>query len=117
MSEIVYWLLALKINPGQETEFRTISAKLIESARQEPGCLNYEWTLSEDGQVCHIYERYADSAAVKLHSERNGSLVGQLFNFVTPLSFTIYGSPDEEVKRGLVDMQPVYMKALGGFSR
>jgi quinol monooxygenase YgiN len=40
---------------------------MVESTKAEPGALNYEWFISEDGTSCHIYERYADSAAAMVH--------------------------------------------------
>lgn len=35
--------------------------------RNEVGTLNYEWAISNDQKVCHIYERYQDSVAVMIH--------------------------------------------------
>jgi quinol monooxygenase YgiN len=116
-SEEVYWVLMLKIHAGQEAEFRKTSAKLIASTEQESGCLNYEWSLSEDGATCHIYERYVDSAAVKIHRERNGAMVGELMKSATALSFTLYGSPSDEVKQLMAGRNPILMKPLGGFGR
>lgn len=117
MSDIIYWVLAVKINAGQLEAFKTVSAQLIESTRNEPGTLNYEWTLSDDGEVCHIYERYINSAAIKIHIERNGDSVGKLFAIVTPVSFVVYSEPTDDVKALLADLHPVYMTPLGGFSR
>ncbi len=117
MSKIIYWVLALQIHAGKEERFKALSAQLIESARQEPGTLNYEWSLSQDGAVCHIYERYIDSAAIAVHIERNGPLIGELFGLATPASFYVYGEPDEAIKSGLSDLNPVYLSPLGGFSR
>jgi quinol monooxygenase YgiN len=116
MSQI-YWLLAVKIHPGQLDAFKAISARLVESTRNEPETLNYEWTLSEDGTVCHIYERYKKSDAIALHIEHNGALVGELFQLLTPISFVIYGSPEANVRAMLADLKPVYMTPLDGFSR
>jgi quinol monooxygenase YgiN len=117
MSETIYWVLALKINPGKAEEFKVLSEKMIESTRQETGTLNYEWTLSPDGETCHIYERYVDSAAILTHIERNGEMVGRLFGIVTPVSFFIYGSPSEAIRKDLAGLNPVYMTPLGGFAR
>ena len=116
-SKEVYWLLVLKITPGQESEFKAISAKLVELTKSEAGALNYEWSLSEDGQVCHVYERYADSGAVKIHGQRSHDLVGQLLAVSTPVSFALYGAPDEEVKAMFAGLKPIFTKPLGGFGR
>ena len=117
MSEIIYWVLAVRIHPGQQETFKAFSAELIESTRNEVDTLNYEWSLSGDGEVCHIYERYADSRAIMVHIERNGDTVGKLFAVSTPLSFVVYGAPQDEVKAALADLNPVYMTPLDGFSR
>jgi quinol monooxygenase YgiN len=116
-SEEVFWVVALKINPGQEAKFKALSEQLIESTKAEPGTLNYEWSLSEDGQTCHIYERYVDSAAAKVHLERSAPLVGQIPTVATRLGFTIYGAPSDEVKQILSSRGAAIMKPLGGFSR
>jgi quinol monooxygenase YgiN len=113
----VYWVLALKINPTQESRFREISAQLVESTQGEVGCLNYEWSLSEDGGTCHVYERYVDSDAVRIHRQRSGAIVKQLMALVTRLSFTLYGSPDADLKQMLADRTPQIMQPLGGFGR
>src|SRR6187402_799972 len=116
MSYIIYWVLVVKIRPGEEEAFRELSSELIESTRHEPGTLAYEWTLTHDGGTSHIYERYVNSAAIQTHVERNGAAVGRLFELCTPVSFHIYGSPEDEVKAALEDLQPVYLMPLGGFS-
>ena len=116
-SEEVYWLFTLKIRPGEEGLFRMVSAKLIASTEQETGCLNYEWSLTPDGGTCHIYERYVDSAAVKIHRQRNGEMVGELMKAATPVSFALYGAPDDEVKTMLAGRNPLFMAPLGGFAR
>ena len=117
MSEIIYWVLVLKIHDGQTAAFKALSAELIASSQNEPGTLNYEWSLSEDGTSSHIYERYVNSAAIKAHIANNGDQVGRLFAMASPISMVIYGSPDDEVRRDLAGLNPVYMVPLGGFGR
>ena len=117
MSDIIYWVLVVKIRPGEEESFRELSSEMIESARHEPGTLAYEWTLTHDGSTCHIYERYANSAAIQTHLERIGGVIARFFELCTPVSFHVYGSPEDDVKAGLEDLQPVYLMPLGGFSR
>jgi quinol monooxygenase YgiN len=117
MTGTISWILALKIHPGQLEPFKALAAKLIESTKSEPGTLNYKWTLNADGTLCHVYERYVDSAAILIHVERNGANVGQLLQIATPESFYLYGSPNDKVRQALADLKPVYMAPLGGFSR
>jgi quinol monooxygenase YgiN len=116
-SKEIYWVLVLKISASKEAEFKALSAKLIESTKEEAGALNYEWSLTEDGGTCHIYERYADSAAVKVHLQRSLELVAQIMTVATPQSFALYGASEAEVKAMFSDLNPVFTKPLGGFGR
>jgi quinol monooxygenase YgiN len=115
-TKAVYWIVALKILPGAEAAFQAAREKLVASTREEAGALNYEWSLGEDG-LCHIYERYADSAAAKLHLARSRDLVARMVESVERVVFTLYGAPDEELKQLLASRGAVVMKAVGGFGR
>ena len=63
----VYWMLELKIKDGQRAPFEQLMHAMVESTQTEPGALDYRWTIAEDGQSCHILERYTDSAATLTH--------------------------------------------------
>jgi quinol monooxygenase YgiN len=115
-AKAVYWIVELQIHPGAETAFHAAREKLVASTKEEAGALNYEWSESGDG-LCHIYERYADAAAAKLHLARSGELVKKMVESVARLSFTLYGTPDEELKQMLAGRGAVVMKAVGGFGR
>jgi quinol monooxygenase YgiN len=86
--------------------------------KNEPGTLNYEWAISDDRQVCHVYERYRDSAAVMTHLESFGAKFAvRLMEAVTPARLVVYGTPSAQLKDGLAGLDPVYMAPLGGFRR
>ena len=79
---------------------------------------NYEWTISDDHQACHAYERYRDSAAVMTHLESFGAnFAVRLMEVVKPARLVVYGTPSAQVKDGLAGLGPVYMAPLGGFRR
>jgi len=84
----------------------------------EPGTLNYEWSTSADGKLCHIYERYVDSAAVMTHLGTFGErFAARFLEVLKPVRFVVYGSPSTAVKDALAGFNPIYMQAVGGFSR
>ena len=67
-------ILELAINPGRFEDLKTLMADLVEAIQKnEVGTLNYEWAISDDLKVCHVYERYRDSAAVMTHLESFGA--------------------------------------------
>ena len=71
MSEHVSFLLSLSINPGQFENLKTLVPEMVETnQKNEVGTLIFEWAISEDRQMCDIYERYRDSAAVLKHVPR-----------------------------------------------
>jgi quinol monooxygenase YgiN len=119
MSENVYWVLELAINPGRFEDFKTLVTEMVEATeRNEMGTLSYEYTISDDQQVCHIFERYQDSAAAMTHSETFGvKFATRFMDVVKIMRCVIYGSPSAQVKDALAGMSPVYMAPFKGFSR
>ena len=119
MTENVILAVEFAIIPGRFEDFKTLAAEIIEATQHnEPGTLNYEWAISDDRQVCHVYERYRDSAAVMTHLESFGAnFAVRLMEAVTPARLVVYGTPSAQVKDGLAGLGPVYMAPLGGFRR
>jgi hypothetical protein len=93
--------------------------EMVASTRaNEPGTLSYEWSTSDDGSVCHIFERYVDSPAVITHLvEFDKKFARRFLELLKPTRFVVYGSPSPEVRNALADFNAVYMQLLGGFSR
>lgn len=118
MSGHVHWILELSINDGQLEAFKALMAEMIDGTRDEAGTLNYEWFLSDDQTTCHIYERYASSAATMVHLGNFGEKYAERFlTFLTPMRFTVYGDPDGAVREALDKLAVTYMAEVGGFSR
>lgn len=115
----VYWLLEVEIRSGREADFKDLMEEMVTATQaSEPGTMNYEWNTSSDGKVCHIYERYQDSAAVMTHLGNFGSKFAERFmDILTPVRFMVYGSPNDEVKEALDDFNPLFLEPAGGFHR
>jgi quinol monooxygenase YgiN len=117
MNENISWILQVAIHPGKLEAFRSVSNDLIAKTQSEPGTLGYEWNLSEDQTVCHIYERYKDSEAVLTHVHSFGAFAKRFMEACHPTRFHVYGTPTDAAKAALTDLNPVYFAPLGGFSR
>jgi quinol monooxygenase YgiN len=78
-------------------------AEMVASTRRdEPGTLDYEWYLTDDGRQLHIFERYADAAAVMTHLATFGArYMGRFFDVLAPQRMTIYGPADDAVRAAL----------------
>jgi len=119
MSEHVYWILEAEVVDGKLDELKALMAEMSEATLQdEPGALNYEWSFSDDNTICHVFERYADSAATLVHMGNFGSKFARKFmGVLKPVKCTLYGNPDEKVLKALKPMGYVAMKPVAGFSR
>lgn len=118
MSDNISWLFELNIKAGQFDNFTALMNEMVESTRTEPDTLNYEWFISEDHVSCHLYERYADSAALMTHLATFGEQFAERFMaIVEPTRFMVYGSPSDEVKEALSGFGAVFMSPFGGFAR
>lgn len=119
MNTHVCWMLELQVREGREADFRALMAEMASATEaNEPGTLDYEWSLSADGRTCHLWERYADSAAALVHGAAFGSRYAPRFlDVLSPTRLTLYGSPSDEVKAALAPFNPVLMQPAAGFSR
>lgn len=118
MSDAIYWVLELEVQPGKLADFKKLAEEMVESTRKEAGTLAYEWTLGPDGKTCHIHERYADSAAVLAHLGAFGSKFADRFlAALRPTRFVVHGKPDAKAKEALAGFSPIYMDPLAGFHR
>lgn len=119
MNTQVSCLLQVDIQTGRETEFRALVAEIVAATRaDEPGTLDYEWSISADGARGHLFERYADSAAVLAHLANFMARYAERFlALVAPGAFTIYGAPNDAVKGALASFHPTYLAPVAGFSR
>jgi quinol monooxygenase YgiN len=118
MTENICFVIELAVNPGRFEDLKTLMAELVEANRNEVGMLSQEWAISDDRQVCHLYERFQDSAAVMTHMQLFGAnFSARFFEILKPTRFVIYGTPSAEVKDALTAVNPVYMPPLGGFRK
>jgi quinol monooxygenase YgiN len=118
MNENVNFLFELAINPGRSEDFKALMPELVEANRNEVGMLTQEWAISDDRQVCHLYERFQDSAAIMTHMKLFGeNFAKRFFEILKPTRVVVYGTPSVEVKDALAGVNPVYMGPLGGFRK
>jgi quinol monooxygenase YgiN len=106
----------LAVKPGQIENFQALTGEMVDSAREEPGVLNYERFVSDDGKFVHVYERYADSAAAVAHLRKFRKNFSERFlAMVVRTQFTVFGNPSDEL-RGLLDGFGVtYLRPFGDF--
>jgi len=119
MSEQVYWVFKIGIKEGELENFKALMNEMVaETQANESGALMYEWFISEDGSICHMFEKYADSGAVLTHLRNFGvNFASRLMEVAIPKGMTVYGEPDETARKALLKNGAVILAPLGGFSR
>jgi quinol monooxygenase YgiN len=118
-SRHVAWMFELAVKTGRESDFRTLMAEMAEATdRNEPGALDYEWYVSDDGRRLHLFERYADADAAMTHLGTFGErYMARFFDVLAPERMTLYGAPDDRVRGALARLAPEVMSRAAGFSR
>ena len=66
MKDHVSWVIELAVKGGELDTFTALMEEMVEGTSTEPPTLNYEWYISEDDSVVHIFEKYADSEAMSI---------------------------------------------------
>jgi quinol monooxygenase YgiN len=63
MTEEVSRHVELAIKPGRLDDLCALTDEMVAAIRLEPGPLNYQRFVTENGEFLHIHERYTNSAA------------------------------------------------------
>ena len=118
-SRQVSWMFELAVKAGREPDFRALMVEMAEATdRNEPGTLDYEWYVSDDGRRLHLFERYADADAAMTHLATFGErYMARFFDVLAPERMTLYGAPDSRVRSALAQLAPEVMSRAAGFSR
>ncbi len=106
------------VRDGRLDDAKALVHEMVEATREEEGTLTYEYFLSENGDACHIYERYADSDAVMVHLGNFGAKFADRFMACfEPTAFSVYGPASEQVRGALEAFGATHYGRLDGFSR
>ena len=66
MFENIGWIVEAKIKEGQRDAFEAVMNEIVEATTKEEGTLNYQYYVSDDGDVL-VYERFKDVESAHIH--------------------------------------------------
>ncbi|WP_171121151.1 MULTISPECIES: putative quinol monooxygenase [unclassified Ruegeria] len=116
MTEDIYWLLKLDLNPEKQSDFEALMAEMVAATLQENGAKSYEWHQS--GNAIHIYERYASSDDALIHMQNFGANFAERFmSLLTPVQLEVYGPAKDDLRAALSPVGAVFHQQIGGFDR
>jgi quinol monooxygenase YgiN len=118
MDDAVSWVMEFTVKAGQLDMLTPLVEEMAQSARAEPGALQFAWFVSDDGTRGQVHERYADTTAALAHlhifTERFAT---QVLGAVEPTRFTVLGLPSDGVQQALAGFGPTYLCPMAGFVR
>ena len=115
MSKQVAWCVELAVQPGQLDSFLKLTAEMVNETAKERGVLTYQRFVTADGRIVHAVERFESSDAALEHLRIFRNKFAERFSsIVTRQQFTVYGTPDSELKAVLDGFGAVYLTVLGG---
>jgi quinol monooxygenase YgiN len=102
------------IAPDKLSEFKRLVGEAVAIVKGDPGCLQYDWFLSEDETVCVVREAYASSDAVMAHMASIGALIAPLMQLGGGLQIECFGSPSQTLIAAAESLKPIYYSFLQG---
>ena len=117
MRSQIYWILKCDVNEGRLDDLKTTATKFCELTAAEEGVMAYEWSLSEDATVLHVYERYTNSEAALAHLGNVGPFLDELFSLATPREIVCYGNASDAFREAVKDLPVRYLNTFDGFHK
>ena len=112
----VGWLVEAKLKFRQRRAFEAVLQERIEQALTEEGTLNYQYYLSEFGDVL-VYKRFKDVESAFLHLTNWYPHQNRWVASATPIRVIHLGELPANLRRRHADLNPVWFHPLGGFAR
>jgi len=70
MSKSIFVFASFYPKANLESQVQEILKGMVDPTRAEPGCLRYDlYTSTKDGVLFHLFENYADAAALDFHRQ------------------------------------------------
>lgn len=106
----VFFTFKADIHEGKLDDFKAVGKEMVEWVKEkDPGCIRYDWNISDDGKACHLQEGYVNSEAVLAHMNiALGPFSERLFQTCTPTGIYFYSPVTDAVKEAVAAFNPVY---------
>ena len=110
------WIVEAKLKEGMLDAFKEVMNSQIARAETEPGTLNYQYYLSDDGDIL-VYERFEDAQACHTHIDNWDAHAERWMEAATPTRMVHLGDLPEDVRARHAAISPTLFKPLGGFAK
>ncbi|HXT84778.1 MAG TPA: antibiotic biosynthesis monooxygenase [Verrucomicrobiae bacterium] len=116
----IHFRVEFLIKEGQLDEFKKLVQEMCTLVKeQEPDTISYQFYLDVENTKCIVNETYKDSNAAFVHM--NGIAIQTIFPNIFKISritkFDVYGNPDKDLEKMLVDFNAQIYNQFAGFTR
>ncbi len=116
MFENIGWIVEAKILDGKRAEFEAVVNDIVEATRSEGGTLNYQYYVSDDGDVL-VYERFANVESAHIHVS-NWDRFAERWVAAAPATRMVHlGDLPQDLRERHAGLAPKHLKPLAGFAR
>ena len=116
MFETIGWIVEAKIKDGQRSAFEAVMLDIVEATRAEDGTLNYQYYVSDDGDVL-VYERFRDVASAHIHVTNWDNHAERWTAAAEPTRMVHLGNLPDDLRQRHAALAPLWLKPFGGFAR
>jgi len=118
MAASIYLFVESKVTPGKLDDLRSVIREVsAHCAATEPGMLQYDWFISEDGTEVRVLEEYTDSDAIRFHGPNYASFQPALGDCRTVQRITVLGPADDDLRSALADRGAFVFDSLATLPR
>ena len=114
MFENIGWIAEAKIKQGQRDTFEAVMQEIVTQTRKEAGTLNYQYYVSDDGDVL-VYERFKDVEAA--HIDNWDNFAERWVAAAEPTRMVHLGDLPDDLRKRHATLVPLWLKPFGGFAR
>jgi quinol monooxygenase YgiN len=108
------------IEEGKRADFKELIQEMARAVQEnEPDTITYQFYLNKDNTKCIVHETYANSEAAFTHMNGVASktILPKVFEVAKINQFDAYGTPSEELQKGLTGFGSEIYNLFTGFSR
>nr|WP_067294332.1 antibiotic biosynthesis monooxygenase [Marinobacterium profundum] len=116
MFENIGWIVEAKIIEGKHDEFQAVMQEIVAATRKEGGTLNYQYFVSDDGDVL-VYERFATVESAHIHIDNWDKFADRWLAAAPGTRMVHLGDLPEELRVRHAALAPKMLKPFGGFAR
>ncbi|WP_338590719.1 antibiotic biosynthesis monooxygenase [Shewanella khirikhana] len=116
MFDNIGWIVEAKLRPDKQQEFTAVMAEIVAKTREEQGTLNYQYYLSDEGDVL-VYERFADVESAHIHISNWDNFAERWIAAAEPRRMVHLGNLPDDLRARHAALAPLWLKPLGGFQR